>query len=67
MKYPSITTIKAVTEGQHTTALINGRWVQARPLGFPSWRHRVRATWLVFTGKADALVWDDTHLKEDRG
>lgn len=31
--------------------------VPARPMGFSSWRRRLRATWLVFTGQADAVVW----------
>ncbi len=30
-------------------------WVPSRPLA-PSW-HRWRATWLVLTGRADALHW----------
>ena len=35
----------------------SGKYVPARPLGFPSLRQRFKATWLVFTGKADALKW----------
>lgn len=37
--------------------LPDGRYVPARPLGFDGWRERLRAAWLVFTGKADALLW----------
>lgn len=33
-------------------------YVPARPLGWSSIRVRLRAAWLVFTGKADALVWE---------
>ena len=33
------------------------RWVPARARGYPSFRFRVRAAWLVLTGKADALIW----------
>ncbi|CAB4145775.1 hypothetical protein UFOVP1204_65 [uncultured Caudovirales phage] len=29
----------------------------ARPVGFASITHRIRAAWLVFTGQADALIW----------
>jgi hypothetical protein len=29
----------------------------ARPLGYYSLRSRIRLAWMVFTGKADALVW----------
>lgn len=36
---------------------IEGRWVPARPEGFASPWYRLRATWLVFTGRADALIW----------
>lgn len=32
-------------------------WVPARPLGFASIWYRIEATWLVWTGRADALVW----------
>jgi hypothetical protein len=38
---------------------INGMWVPARPLGFQGfflWT-RIKRAWLVFTGKADVLVW----------
>ncbi|MCY1279639.1 hypothetical protein D9M68_18100 [compost metagenome] len=34
------------------------KWVPARGMGYPSFRSRVRLAWLVFTGKADALVWE---------
>lgn len=37
--------------------LPDGRYVPARPIGFQSIRYRIRATWLVWTGRADALVW----------
>jgi hypothetical protein len=40
-----------------TAGLPDGRWVPARPIGFQSLRYRVRATWLVWTGRADALIW----------
>jgi hypothetical protein len=39
------------------TQLPDGRWVPARPLPFYSIWERWRVTWLVFTGKADALIW----------
>lgn len=34
-------------------------WFPARPLGYPSLRRRWRAAWLVFTGRADAVLWID--------
>jgi hypothetical protein len=36
-----------------------GMWHPARPLGFFSITHRLRCAWLVFTGKADALIWPE--------
>lgn len=32
-------------------------WVPARPEGYWSIWHRIKAAWLVFTGKADAVKW----------
>ena len=42
-----------------TMACINGRWVAARSIGLFSLRNRLRLAWMVFTGKADALVWPE--------
>lgn len=39
--------------------LPDGRWVLSRPETFYSVWQRWRATWLVFTGRADALLWTD--------
>lgn len=33
-------------------------YVPARPMGWSSLPVRLRAVWLVFTGRADALVWE---------
>ena len=35
------------------------KWTPARPMGWQGLglRHRLRAAWLVFTGKADAVRW----------
>ena len=38
-------------------AQVNGLWIPSRPEGFASPRNRIKAAWLVFTGRADALVW----------
>lgn len=37
----------------------NGLWTQARPMGWPGiyLRKRLSAAWMVFTGRADVLVW----------
>lgn len=34
-------------------------WVPARSLGYAHWKERCRLGWAVFTGKADALFWDE--------
>lgn len=58
MKDPNIIHVHSLLEQCRSTATeINGKWVPARPLGFSSIRHRLRATWLVWTGRADALIW----------
>jgi hypothetical protein len=40
-----------------TSVFINGKWVASRPMGCFSIANRVKLAWMVFTGKADALVW----------
>lgn len=60
MKQPDITHVSAVLKfaPDNMTKLPDGRYVPARPLG-GGWRwNRIKATWLVFSGKADALLWD---------
>jgi hypothetical protein len=58
MRHPSM--IGAVTLKENKDAvLIKDRWVPARPLGRQTFTNRLRCTWLVFTGKADALVWPE--------
>ena len=40
-------------------AQINGKWVPARPLGLGTIVSRLKLAWMVFTGKADAVVWPE--------
>ncbi len=43
-----------------TSTQIDGKWVPVRPLwytGLRGLKERFRASWLVFTGRADAVVW----------
>lgn len=40
-----------------SSAKIGGQCVPARPAGFASIWYRIHAAWLVWTGRADALVW----------
>lgn len=37
--------------------LPNGTYAPARPLGYSSIIYRIKAAWLVITGRADALIW----------
>lgn len=59
MKYPNILSVHTVQTISATTHIevFPGKWVPVRPEGYPSLRHRFKAAWMVFTGKADALVW----------
>ena len=58
-KTPSILQLSDVAQSiNHTSVFLAGnKWVPARSLGLSSFRYRCRAAWLVFTGKADALIW----------
>lgn len=48
--------VDALGKGE-ITKNIGGDWVPARPEGYPSILVRIQAAWLVFTGRADALIW----------
>jgi hypothetical protein len=50
--------LKYIRTGETQTEYAPGKWGPARPLGFFSLRSRLRAAWLVFTGKADAVIWE---------
>ena len=59
-KYPAILQLHQVMRSaNHPSVFLTtgGKWVPARPLGFQSIWTRFSAAWLVFTGKADALIW----------
>lgn len=60
MKHPCVRTVDSVIRSSQEVScgLPDGRWVPARSEGLSSWRHRVYAAWLVFTGRADALIWE---------
>ena len=60
MKFPSIHRVEAIIHcAPLTTKEFRGNWTYARPSGCPSLWQRLRAAWLVFTGRADALVWGE--------
>lgn len=56
---PSIYKLEDLLRSVNQTAarLPDGRVVPARAQGLWSLRYRFRAAWLVWTGKADAVVW----------
>ena len=57
-KAPTIYSLEGLLKSiKGEQAEIDGKWVPARPLGFYSIGHRIKAAWLVFTGKADAVTW----------
>lgn len=61
---PSIhSAYQLIRDGDTNTACVGGVWVPARPIGAPTIFGRIRAAWLVFTGRADAVVW---HGQGDR-
>ncbi|MBN22697.1 MAG: hypothetical protein CL678_15540 [Bdellovibrionaceae bacterium] len=58
MKYPGLYTLTGLRTMNDCKTYCDGEgWVPARPLGYPSLRNRIRIAWMVFTGKADAIVW----------
>ena len=58
MKAPSIWgVVELINSAQNTQAEIDGEWVPARPIGYFSLKNRIKCAFMVFTGKADALVW----------
>lgn len=59
-KFPSLLTVDSLLKSAGSVkASTGGSWYPARPLGYPSLRHRFRCAWLVFTGKADAVIWPE--------
>lgn len=50
-----------IHDAQTCSALINGKYVPARPLTWSRlnfWR-RLKDAWLVLTDKADAVIWPE--------
>lgn len=62
MKYYGVTIWKVQDLLEHAftcTTHIGDTWVPKRPIGYISLWWRIKAAWLVFTCKADAVVWKD--------
>jgi len=60
MKYPNLIYLSEfwVKDLTSTMSVIQeATWIPARPLGYPTFTNRVKCAWLVFTGRADVLIW----------
>jgi hypothetical protein len=62
-KFPSLWQLKHLfdycAKGECASSSDGVHYYPARPSGFCSIGNRVRCAWLVFTGRADAVIWDD--------
>ena len=62
MRIPGLIHADAIAKGNWPQAgLPDGRWVASRPLPYFGIFERWRLAWLVFTGRADALVWTEQY------
>lgn len=59
MRIPGVYYADDLARNWPQAGLPDGRWVAARPLPYYSIFERWRVAWLVFTGKADAVVFTD--------
>ena len=64
MRYPNIWTVHGIFQHlcdgpENVASMLDGgvHWFPARPLGMPTLGNRIRAAWLVFIGRADAVEW----------
>jgi hypothetical protein len=59
-KFPTIWTLGGLMKSAGESVIsIDGLRVPCRPIG-PSWlSNRIKAAWLVFTGKADVVIWPE--------
>jgi hypothetical protein len=57
--YPTIWQLLGLTRhaANGPSKEINGIWFPCRPLGPSHLKNRLKAVWLVWTGKADVVVW----------
>jgi len=58
MRIPGVIHAERLVRDWPQAGLPDGRWVMARPLPFYSLTERWRVAWMVFTGRADALIWE---------
>ena len=61
MKNPNLISIYGVPNLLDSEVCIRhsgvDEWVPCRPIGLSGFSNRLKLAWMVFTGKADALVW----------
>lgn len=61
-RYPKIWKLRSLfnycATGECQSSNDGKTYVPARPLGFCSLGQRIRAAKMVFTGKADAVIWE---------
>lgn len=61
-KTPSVYTIQAIDRllsNDPDVIFTAGSWVPARPEGYWSFVARLKATWLVFAGRGDVVLWEN--------
>ncbi len=61
-KYKLTTLIRDLTGSDGTLMQVlntdgTTHWVPARPIGYFSITNRLKYAWMVFTGKADIIIW----------
>jgi hypothetical protein len=60
MKNPNLVSVYQLLPDKYNCEVnLNGRWVPARPIGLSYLSNRFKLAWMVFTGKADALIWPE--------
>jgi len=61
MSAPTLYTADELRRWNCDRGLPDGRYVAARPMGWPGYalRLRLRLAWAVFTGRYDALRWTE--------
>jgi hypothetical protein len=62
LPYPNLWTLRGLASwlGRGSASCevqIDAQWYPARPTGYRTIWSRLSVAWMVFTGKADALVW----------
>ena len=57
MKSPNLISMYAIHNLLDCQVCIKDKWVPCRPIGLSGIVNRFKLAWMVFTGKADALIW----------